>query len=180
MTTLPVDRPARRGLPLAVVLCAAASAVALYASSRIWGEDVVQRPAPLAPTVERHTGTSLAPWLPAVALVSLAGAGALVATRGAVRVIVGLMLVVSGAGVVAGAIVAVGEHCGLLWPVVTGLAGIGVTVVGILAVRRGRGWPAMGTRYERPGPAPDRPQAAPRSQAELWDALDRGEDPTAR
>ncbi|MBM0233247.1 Trp biosynthesis-associated membrane protein, partial [Micromonospora sp. STR1_7] len=53
---------------------------------------------------------------------------------------------------------------------------------------RGGGWPAMGARYERPtrtvaGSAP--PAAGPsaplagRRTTEAWDALDRGEDPTA-
>jgi uncharacterized membrane protein (TIGR02234 family) len=57
---------------------------------------------------------------------------------------------------------------------------------GGLAVRRGRGWPSMGSRYERPGvprtPAEDRPQyiGPSRSDVAMWDALDRGEDPTRR
>jgi hypothetical protein len=171
-----------RGLPLAVVLCAVASAVALYAASRVWGEDVVRRPAPLPPEVDRHTGTSFVPWLPAVALVSLAASGALVATRGAVRTVVGLMLVGCGAGVASGGLVPFRDDCGLLWPVVSAVSGVAVGAVGVLTVVRGRSWPAMGARYERSAPAARSGGAstAPRSQAELWDALDRGEDPTNR
>jgi hypothetical protein len=33
----------------------------------------------------------------------------------------------------------------------------------------------MGARYDRP---PAKPERKPVTQAELWDALDRGEDPT--
>jgi uncharacterized membrane protein (TIGR02234 family) len=64
--------------------------------------------------------------------------------------------------------------------VVAGLLGIGA---GLLAVLRGRTWPAMGRRYERPG-APVAPAAAARPQTDedraqaAWKALDRGDDPT--
>jgi uncharacterized membrane protein (TIGR02234 family) len=47
----------------------------------------------------------------------------------------------------------------------------------VLAARHGHLWPAMSSRYER------RPAAASAAQdegRELWDALDRGDDPTAR
>ena len=57
---------------------------------------------------------------------------------------------------------------------------------GLLAVLRGRTWPAMGRRYERPGAAAPGAGAAaaagdrrgPRPGA--WKALDRGDDPTDR
>ena len=79
----------RRELVLAVVGCTAGAALALYAASRTWTVAVHPRPAPLPPVRQTRTGADLAPWLPALALVGLAGAGALVATRGVARLAVG-------------------------------------------------------------------------------------------
>ncbi|MGH3737420.1 MAG: Trp biosynthesis-associated membrane protein, partial [Micromonosporaceae bacterium] len=78
------------------------------------------------------------------------------------------------------------------WPWLCLLAGAVVALAGGAAVWRGRRWPAMASRYQRPAPdapkapdAPDTPDApAPAvstseaSAAQLWDALDSGADPT--
>ncbi len=166
---------ARRGLTVTVLLCAAASALVLLAASRVWGEVTTVRPAPLPPTVSRRTGASFAPWLPALGVVGLAGAGALVATRGAVRTVVGCVLTACGLGAVVVALTPLGRGAGALWPVISVAAGLVVAATGVAAIRWGRTWPAMGARFERPAAPAER---KPASQAELWDALDRGEDPT--
>ena len=65
------------------------------------------------------------------------------------------------------------------------LAGILGIAAGLLAVLRGRTWPAMGRRYERAGAAAPQPAAARRPETDedraqaAWKALDRGEDPTS-
>jgi len=169
----------RRGITVAVVLCAAASALVLFAASRVWGEVTTVRPAPLPPTVARRTGASFAPWLPALGIVGLAGAGALVAIRGAVRTVLGCVLTACGLGTVAVALVPLGRGAGALWPVGCAVAGLLVAATGLATVGWGRTWPAMGARYERPATRPPT-ERKPASQAELWDALDRGEDPTER
>jgi len=60
---------------------------------------------------------------------------------------------------------------------------------GAVVLARGRRWPGMGGRYERSRPATIQdaghaPEPAQKAVAEadrtLWEALDRGEDPTAR
>jgi hypothetical protein len=51
------------------------------------------------------------------------------------------------------------------------LAGLAVAAVGVVALRRGRSWPSMGARYERPAPKAT-------NDHDLWTALERGEDPT--
>jgi uncharacterized membrane protein (TIGR02234 family) len=48
----------------------------------------------------------------------------------------------------------------------------------VVTVRSGRSWPGMSARYDRPATTPEKKPDRPASQAELWDALDRGEDPT--
>jgi Tryptophan-associated transmembrane protein (Trp_oprn_chp) len=177
--------PARRGLAYAVLLCLAGAGLALYAATRTWNVEVTVRPAPLPELRTAHRG---APWLAPIAVVGLAAAGALLATRGAVRRAVGVLLVLIGAGL------AVGGGRGLadsrLWPALCLVGGVAVAVAGALTVARGRTWPGMGARYERSGPkapaeAPsDRPVPAARdgsvATTQAWEALDRGEDPTLR
>jgi hypothetical protein len=45
----------------------------------------------------------------------------------------------------------------------------------VVAVRRARTWPALGSRYDAPGAR----AAAPAGEQDLWRALDEGHDPTA-
>jgi hypothetical protein len=225
----------RGQLVLAVVAVTAGAVLVLLAASRQWVVEVAVRPAPLSPVRTGHTGTDLVPWVPALALVALAGAGALVATRSAGRALVSVFLVVAGAGT------ALGAGYGLLaarhqsasaspaWPLVALAGGLVVAAAGWYALRRCRSWPTMGTRYEPPttgarpvneppgtvpsDPTPSDPTlsaadpaaadltgggsgagrpagvrpligrraAAPDDDpARLWDALDRGDDPTDR
>jgi Tryptophan-associated transmembrane protein (Trp_oprn_chp) len=152
------------------VACAVASAVVLLGASRTWSQVVTPRPAPFPPLVTKRTGASLEPWLPALAIVGLAGAGALVATRGRVRALLGVLLVVIG---VATAVLALRNE---LWAALCVAGGIVIALAGLATTVNYRAWPVMGARYERPAAKPDR---KPASQAELWDALDRGEDPTS-
>ncbi|MET7393261.1 Trp biosynthesis-associated membrane protein [Dactylosporangium sp. NPDC005572] len=172
----------RRGLTVTALACAAGAALVLLAATRGWQEIVTERVAPLPPETVRRTGTDLAPWLPALGAVALAGAGALLATRGAARLVVGGLLTVAGAGTVVAALLTLGDGVTVAWPVLSALGGLVVAAAGVVTVRFGRSWPAMGARYERPERprTPDGEPRRPASQAELWDALDRGEDPTTR
>jgi len=166
--------PAHRDRTLAAFATAAGAGLALLAVSRVWTRATVARPAPLPPAHVTHTGSALAPWLPAVALVALAGAGAVLATKGAVRRVVGALLVFGGAGLVAGAVSrlgAVGGSAG--WPLVTAAGGLLVAVGGAVTVVRGRRWPGMSARYDRPARV-----GSAATDAQVWDALDRGDDPT--
>jgi hypothetical protein len=56
------------------------------------------------------------------------------------------------------------------------LGGLLVAGSGAFTAARGRGWPAMGSRYDRSVPPPARQEA--RGGAQFWEAIDRGEDPT--
>ena len=79
------------------------------------------------------------------------------------------------------------------WRHVAAAGGLLVVAAGLLAAARGRSWAAMGARFEARTPMPDTPTdmsvAAPQAQPqpaalddssslEMWDRLDRGEDPT--
>jgi Tryptophan-associated transmembrane protein (Trp_oprn_chp) len=160
----------RRGFVLVVVACAVASAVVLFAASRTWSHVVTQRPAPFPPITARRTGASLEPWLPALGIVGLAGAGALVALRGRLRALLGILLILVG---LATAVLSLTTAS--LWPAVCAAGGVLIALAGLATATNHKAWPAMGARYERPSAKTER---KPVSQAELWDALDRGEDPT--
>ncbi|MGY1642775.1 Trp biosynthesis-associated membrane protein [Geodermatophilus sp. SYSU D00703] len=197
-----MSTPARRELAAAVVGTALAGGLALSTGGQTWVTATLPRPAPLPPATEQLTGSTLAPLVPAAGLLLLAAAVAVLAVRGAGRVVVGLLVAVAG-GVLswsglrpfvsdgASAVAGGGSGSGgaptvvvhAAWPVLALLAGAVAVLAGLLTVLRGRGWPAMGRRYERPaGAAAAAPTTRPRTEEDraldAWRALDRGEDPT--
>lgn len=179
----------RRGLTWAVLACLVGSAATLFAASRGWAVTVTDRPGVLPDLRQVRTGAALVTWLPAVALVGLAGGGALLATRGLARRLLGLVEVATGGAVVSGALVGLlGVDRGAAgplaaaWPVVCLAGGLFCVAGGAAAARYGAAWPAMGARYERGGASTTgrAEPAAPGDTRDTWAALDRGEDPTVR
>ena len=177
----------RRAHLTAVASCLAGAGLALYAVTRVWAVRVEPRPG-LSDLRTEQTGADVQPWLIGLAVVALAGTGALLATRGLARRVLGGLLVLAGAGIVVGAVLArtgvdagAAGLAGSVWPVGCVLGGAAVAVGGVLAARHGHRWAAMSSRYERrpAAPARERTGTAPDSR-EFWDALDRGDDPTAR
>ncbi|WP_369133280.1 TIGR02234 family membrane protein [Modestobacter sp. I12A-02662] len=174
----------RRELTLAVLGCAVAGGLALSSSSQPWAEVTVARQPPLPPTAETLTGATAAPLVTACGLLLLAAAVAVVAVRGAGRLVVGLLVALAGGtlawsglrGVTGSLDVAaadLGAGVGLgsaevlsdpvrTWPAVVLVAGVVAVLAGVLVVLRGRAWPGMGRRYERTGAAPG---AAPATAA---------------
>jgi uncharacterized membrane protein (TIGR02234 family) len=189
-------------MAVAVVGLAAGGGLALSAGGQTWVTATVERPEPLPPVTEQLTGSELAPLVPAGGLVLLAAAVALVAVRGAGRVLVGLLAAVAGgvlgwsglrtlltdADVTAAGVVGSGTPGSTLtadvsgaWPVLVLVAGLLAVAAGLLTVLRGSGWPGMARRYERPAAAaaaPARRQTDEDRALDAWRALDRGEDPT--
>ncbi len=168
----------RRQLTIAIAGCTAGAGLVLFAASRTWAVLTTDRPAPLGPVEQPRTGASLFGWLPALALVALAGAAALPATRRGGRLVIAAVLAAAGAGIAATGVYAVtqgavtqGAAAG--WPMSCVLGGLVVAAIGGFTAVRGHGWPAMGSRYDR---AQARPHVG--SDVQAWDAIDRGEDPT--
>jgi uncharacterized membrane protein (TIGR02234 family) len=67
------------------------------------------------------------------------------------------------------------------WPLLATAGGLALLAAGAGALLRSRRWPAMSARYDAPAATPaaaPQPAAAPAPNA-VWDALDRGQDPTA-
>ncbi|MCZ2837401.1 TIGR02234 family membrane protein [Modestobacter sp. VKM Ac-2985] len=193
-TPAPATGRGRRELTVAVLLCALSGGLALSASGEPWADVTIMREPPLPPTAEVLTGSQAAPLVAACGLLLLAAALAVIAVRGAGRVVVGLLVAVSG-GVLGwsglravtgsldlGSSVAT-SGIGLgqaqvtvdpvaTWPAVAVVAGLLGVLAGALVVLRGREWPGMGRRYERTGrpadaaPAPARPTRPARPETD--------------
>ncbi|MEO3812876.1 Trp biosynthesis-associated membrane protein [Sphaerisporangium sp. B11E5] len=191
---------ARRALAGFVVAGAAGAGVALIAGGRTWATaQFFGAPGVRAAPVE-VAGNDLVPALGPLALAAFAAVVAVLATRGVWRSVVGAVVALCGAalavsalrGASAGQVVAVarervtlaaGEQVTVattwLWPALAALGGAALAGAGVVAVLRGRRWPGMSTRYDRPvGGTGDGPRTPHEGDRGLWEALDRGEDPT--
>ncbi|MGH3546284.1 MAG: Trp biosynthesis-associated membrane protein [Mycobacteriales bacterium] len=202
-----MSNPARGGrteLGVAVLLAVLGGALALFAVSRQWWIEQTPRPAPLSSLWKPIRGTDTASWSAAAGLVSLAGALALLATRRLGRLAVGVLILGAGASVVTAGVAGLGAepaagssriNVAVVWPVVTILAGGLAAASGVLTCLHFRRWhvrsAGLGSRYEAPTALPRAGSVADTATviaagdspgggdpALLWDALDRGIDPT--
>jgi uncharacterized membrane protein (TIGR02234 family) len=141
------------------------------------------------------TGSDAAPLVLALALVTLAAWGVVLVLRGRVRQVVAAVGLAAAVGALVSlvdafdaaqdaAVEALKARGGAGDAVVTSLtgwywaSGVGTLLTAlalVVAVRRARTWPALGSRYDAPGAR----AAAPASEQDLWRALDEGHDPTA-
>ncbi|MHA6630221.1 Trp biosynthesis-associated membrane protein [Pseudonocardia sichuanensis] len=185
------------------VLVTACAGLAL-AAGLLWigGTAVWYRVPPAAGAPGTLTGAQVAPWLGGVALLALAGIAGLVASGGALRRVVGVVLALAGAGVLAFALTALfadpdatgvpasalpqsphGESVddlrhrpaqGTPAPLLPAAGGLLLLGVGALVTVRERSLPRLGARYAAPG---ERRVAQDPDRA-AWQALDAGQDPT--
>jgi uncharacterized membrane protein (TIGR02234 family) len=180
----------RRELLVAIGLCLVGAALVLLAMSRPWLTYHLAAAAPLPSREVDIAGARLAPGARVLGLVGLAGVAALPASRRRGRTVVGLLLALAGAGLVADLIRVLSDPLAAVaradltdatrrgstslggWPYVAMLGGLLILAAGALVVVRGRRWEELSARYDAPT------EQAPPGEASLWDALDRGEDPT--
>jgi uncharacterized membrane protein (TIGR02234 family) len=178
------------------------AALALLTATRPW-LDVTVKDALVGSGRLHPDGRDVAALVPAAALVALAAAVTAVTMRRVGRQVAGLLLVAAG-GAIASAAVSVisgpsgaaeesvrqatGRTGGLAavtagptsWPWVAVAAAVPIVLAGATTVVRGRGWSGLSARYDAPGDPDDpSPQADPTEPEVAWDALSRGEDPTA-
>jgi uncharacterized membrane protein (TIGR02234 family) len=169
--TAPAGAEHRRELTAAMAGSALAGGLALMASAQTWVEVTVLRAAPLPATTDELSGGEAVPLVPAMGLLLLAAALALLAVRGSGRVAVGAIAALAGAVLVwsgldallVGASPDAGRLARLvspgdpdvqteesvLWPVLATLAGLVALATGGLVAVRGRRWPGPSRRYER-------------------------------
>ena len=191
----PAATGSRRELLVAVALCLLSSAGALVTAGRSWATGTVSALPPLPGRELAVTATQAGAPVRGLALLGLSGAVAVLAATGWLRVGVGLLLLLSGIGL---ATVGLGfdaaaeiarsgpapqEATRTGWPLVAATCGVAQAVAGLLVVLRGRTWSGLSRRYEAPAvraEAAAAPEVDAPAERRLWEALDRGEDPTAR
>lgn len=175
-----------RGLRAALLGCLVAGTLILLANGRAWARVAYpDRPRTV-------TGGALAGELTVWGLVALAGVVAIGATRRWGRIPVGAALAACGMTVAALSVAAIREveirvvedavlqripaaPTGVdltLWPYVATAAGALLALTGVLVAARGPRWAGLSARY-------DTPAGKPADDRDVWEALDRGEDPTA-
>lgn len=181
------------GLTILVLLLGAIGTVVSYGATWITAVVPVFEGETMPTTQVTFTGQSLIGFGGAAGWVALAAVAGVVATRTWGRVFIGAVAVLAGgvSGVAGftfifsrGALVTQALDGGTAlsvdsnaWWVVAVVSGLAVVVAGVVTIARGRGWSALGQRYERAGgSAVTHGQAA--TAAQTWDALDQGEDPT--
>jgi Tryptophan-associated transmembrane protein (Trp_oprn_chp) len=173
VTEQPTDdrAKARRELTATVLLCAAGALVQLLAAGRTWAK------LRGAVSTTSYTGNHVAQAVRPLALLALAGAAALLATKRWGRIAVGIVIVAAGLGSAVAAAVAKAPHGSEnlpAWRVVAIVAAAPVVLAGAAAAARGYRWSVMSARYDAPGAR----QRVQDPDVALWDALDRGDDPT--
>ena len=191
----------RQEAALALLGCLLGATLTLFAASRPWADGQAVQGSLRAPF--EVSGGSLAPAVPALALAAMAGALAVLASRGVVRVVVGAVVLLCGLAVVTlsvtgldpasstlanragdalGTATATADGGGTAWPWLALVGGLLIMGAGAAAAWHGRTWPAMSARYEKPaGRTPVAERTIDGDGAlEQWRAMDRGEDPTLR
>ena len=163
------------GMRSTVLTLAAGAGLTLFACSITW----VQFQVPLLDGVDgavqtiTSTGRELAPAANAAGWAALAGVLAVIATKSWGRAIIGVILAVAGLVTLIASICARPESS--LWWLAAAVGGILVMASGLNVAIHGRSWPGLSRRYETAGPA----GASPRKPLTPWEAMDRGQDPTA-
>jgi uncharacterized membrane protein (TIGR02234 family) len=194
-----------RAFAVALLLDLVGAVGVLLVALRTWQVITTPRPSPLHDAVLDVSGRTIDGASFALALVALAGVVAVLATRGLPRRVVGAVLALAGVVLIwrsasaAGAVSAgraralvterqrtvvidshVVPHVAThpVWAVLSVVGGVVIAASGALIAGRGHRWQVMSARYEAAPPIDVEADAA-KSRATLWNALDRGEDPTS-
>ncbi len=195
MTDASASAPGRRPYLTALLVTALGAALMLWGYGLVWASTEV----PLLPgadltdaavRVQEFTGRDLYPGAASMGWLALAAVGGIIATRswgrlavaviGVIAGVTGLSVAIvfaatSGADVISVLMTALDLPADVparITPnwVVAALGGAAIVVGAAWTAVRGRGWPAMGRRYER--------ARRDGTDVNAWDALDRGQDPT--
>ncbi|MBM7410946.1 hypothetical protein JOE38_000769 [Clavibacter michiganensis] len=197
-------RVTRRTKSLALLLVLATSAATFLGWSQDWS---TLRIGGQAPALVPVAGSVAAPALSALALSSLALAGALAIAGRVLRVVLGILQALIGvtvaitafaatAGPVQAGEAAVTTATGVAgssavaalvdgwsttpWGPVTLVAGIASALTGLFVAVTGPRWPTRRSRYDAPDQAPARGIVPREDPVAAWDSLSGGADPTRR
>ncbi|HET6562108.1 MAG TPA: Trp biosynthesis-associated membrane protein [Marmoricola sp.] len=189
------DRPRRRTtFGPTLLLGLGGAALGLAGAAQPWAEATTRTPALRTVTAD---GTDVAALVLPLALVSLAAWGTVLVLRARGRRVVSLLGFAASLGaavtVAATASSATGTAARLLgdvpttstsataWPYVAGVGALLSAVAFVGALVKAPTWPEMSARYDAPaaGSAAAGRPSEELTDAELWNALDEGRDPTA-
>lgn len=187
----------RRLYAPAVLGTLAAGGLAFFAASRTWAHLRIATDGLPSDSVD-VSGSDAQPLVPALALVVVTAALAVLAASPRIRQVVGGFTV--AVALAAAVIVLLGgssldsavdhavkespaftgsgdhDYTASTWPYVTAFAFVLAAILGGITARFGALWPTMSSRYDSPAARPT--VTAPQSDAEMWKALDEGRDPT--
>jgi uncharacterized membrane protein (TIGR02234 family) len=190
----------RRSFWPTVLVGLAGAVLACVAAARPWTTaTTTATTGTLGPPRSAHlTGPEAAPLALALALVALAGWGAMLVLRRRGRRVVAVVGLLASLGLLATALLALGRLPDLArgelgqtsgvsttlsgWYVVTLVGGMLTAAAFAVAVREAGQWPEMGSRYDAPRsdvPRSDPTGGSATAQQDLWKAIDEGHDPTA-
>lgn len=175
-----------------IALAVAGAALVVVGVQRAWGHGLLDQPAPLPDVRVVVAGGDLAAGARTLALVTWAAVAAALALGGRSRRAVGAVVLVCGLGIVGqvllqGSADAVRDHLvsgrdpGAVtavsrtpWPGVVLAGGAVISASGMGIVLVGHRWGGLSQAYRPPAAR----QPDPLTDKGVWDALDRGEDPT--
>ncbi|MET7301105.1 TIGR02234 family membrane protein [Embleya sp. NPDC005575] len=190
-------KAARRELTVTVLLALVGAALVLSVAGRTWAEGAA--PVHGSRIAVHASGNAINKATSAFALLGLAGGLAVLATRTIGRTVIGALVTLAGMGVAVSAVQGAGDTSAVnseaarkaavegvravdvshsIWPWLAAVGGVLIVLAGLLVVLRGRRWPGMSNRYEAPAGKTVAAKRGPATNADLWNALDRGEDPT--
>ncbi|WP_406287490.1 TIGR02234 family membrane protein [Embleya sp. NBC_00896] len=190
-------KAARREMTVAVLLALAGAALVLSVAGRTWAKGTALVHG--SHIAVHASGTSINKGITALALLGLAGGLAVLATRTIGRTVIGVLVLLAGLGVTVLAVQGGGDTSAVnseaaakaavegvravdvshsIWPWFAAVGGVVILLAGLLVVVRGRRWPGMSNRYEAPEGRTAAARRGTATNADLWNALDRGEDPT--
>ncbi|GLZ39428.1 Trp biosynthesis-associated membrane protein [Actinokineospora sp. NBRC 105648] len=165
----------RRPLWTVVVLLPLAAA-ALWGAARLpWGSAVRSRPGTDVTTNADIPGAELAPALVPLAVLALAAVAGSLAVSGSWRRVLGAVVVAAGLVPVWTGFLAHADTDAFAGRALAVVGGVLMVAAGALLAVRGHRMPRLGGRYRSPGAAKE----SARTEADLWQALSEGEDPTA-
>jgi uncharacterized membrane protein (TIGR02234 family) len=188
------DRKPGWEVAVVLLLLVGGGVLGLVVTSWVWGHAFIDDG--VTESTLDVTGRELLPLGRAMAVLALAAAIALLATRGTGRFLIGSILAFAGLAqavysfnlarelttrvmdwATEAGFAVVGTDADPSRPLWNAAAGLLVFVAGVLVAARGQAWPGLSRRFQRAGKGPAQDER-PTSQ-QSWDALDRGEDPTA-
>ncbi|MFE3205072.1 TIGR02234 family membrane protein [Embleya sp. NPDC059237] len=190
-------KAARRELTAAVLLVLVGAGVVLSVAGRTWAEGTALVHG--SHIAVHASGNTINKATSALALLGLAGGLAILATRTVGRTLIGALIALAGAGVTVLAVQGARDTSAVdgeaakkaavegvravdvshaVWPWFAAVGGVLIVLAGLFVVIRGRRWPGMSNRYEAPAGRGAAARQRTATNADLWNALDRGEDPT--